>query len=240
LILLNKSRRIELDRKRTLAELIEDKKAVIFDFDNILVDSEPYHYKAYNIVFSKRGHTLDRDEYWLEWTSKGGGAEGEIARHNLLMDPDDIRSEKDPIYSEFCRTSITMFPDAKEIVEAFHRAGYTLSIASGSYERDIRTIIVKNGIESYFSAVVGKDGIQRTKPHPETFLKACSLIEIPPSDCLAIEDAEKGVRAAKEAGMDVIVIETELTRGFDFSGTDLVLPDLGGLRAALDEILSGP
>ena len=201
--------------------------------------SEPYHYEAYNTVFSKRGHKLDREEYWLEWTSKGGGAEGEIARHNLPMDPDDIRSDKDPIYSEFCRTSIAMFPEARGLVEAFHRAGYTLAIASGSYKRDIRTIIAKNGIENYFTAVVGKDDIQRTKPHPETFLKACSLIDIHPSACLAIEDAEKGVRAAKEAGMDVIVIETRLTRGFDFSGADLVLPDLGGLRTALDEMLAG-
>ncbi len=226
-----------MERKNKLAQLLEDKKAVIFDFDNILVDSEPFHYEAYNIVFAKRGHELDREEYWLEWTSKGGGAEGEIARYDLPMNADDIRSEKDPIYSEFCRTRIVMFPEAREIVETFHRSGYTLAIASGSYERDIRTIIAKNGIESYFAAVVGKDGIQRTKPHPETFLKACSLIDTRPADCLAIEDAEKGVRAAKEAGMDVIVIETELTRGFDFSGADLVLPDLGRLRADLDEIL---
>jgi beta-phosphoglucomutase-like phosphatase (HAD superfamily) len=228
---------MELEGKERLERLLDGKEAVIFDFDNILVDSEPYHFEAYNEVFSKYGHTLDRDEYWREWTSKGGGAEGEIARYDLDLDPDDIRREKDPIYTRFCRTKIEMFPSAKEIVGMLGTAGFVLAIASGSYERDIRTIIEKNGVENSFSAVVGKDDIERTKPDPETYLKACSLINIHPSSCLAVEDAEKGVISAKEAGMDVIVVETEITRGFDFSGADLVLQDLDRLGEMLKEIL---
>ena len=229
-----------MEGKDRLERLLEGKEAVIFDFDNILVDSEPYHYEAYNEVFSRYGHTLDREEYWREWTSKGGGAEGEIARYGLALDPDDIRSEKDPIYSGFCRTKIEMFPSAKEIVEILGDAGVMLAIASGSYERDIRIIIEKNGVASRFRAVVGKDGIERTKPDPETYLKACSMIHVDPSSCLAVEDAEKGVIAAKDAGMDVLVVETEITRGFDFSGADLVLQDLDRLGEMLKEILLDP
>ncbi|HER43694.1 MAG TPA: HAD family phosphatase, partial [Candidatus Eisenbacteria bacterium] len=133
-----------------LSRLLAGKRAVVFDFDNVLVDSEPYHFEAYNIVFSKRGHALDREEYWLEWTSRGGGAEGEIARHGLPVDPDEIRREKDPIYSEFCRTSIELFPAAEEIVRTLAGAGYTLAVASGSYEHDIRTILAANGLEPLF------------------------------------------------------------------------------------------
>lgn len=226
-----------MEKSRALERILNGKKAIIFDFDNILVDSEPYHYEAYQSVFSKRGHTLDRDEYWLEWTSKGGGAEGEISRYRLDMDPNEIRREKDPIYSEFCRAKIQMFPAARGIVESFHRAGYTIAIASGSYEHDIRSILASNGIEHLFEAVVGKDGVSRTKPHPETYRKTASLIETPPRACLAIEDAHKGVASAKGAGMSVIVIETDLTRGFDFAGADLVLSGLEELKAILEEIL---
>ena len=221
-----------------LDRLLSGKKAVVFDFDNVLVDSEPYHFEAYNIVFSRRGHELDREEYWLEWTSKGGGAEGEIARHELPMDPDEIRSEKDPIYSDFCRTSIEMFPAAREILSTLASAGYTLAIASGSYERDIRTIIESNGVEGHFSAVVGKDGIKRTKPDPETYLEAARRLGIPPGSCLAIEDAEKGVRSAHGAGMEVIVIGTDLTRNLEIEGADLTLQNLDELRSMLREILT--
>jgi len=222
-----------------LGGLLANKRAVVFDFDNVLVDSEPYHFEAYNIVFSKRGHLLDRDEYWLEWTSKGGGAEGEIERHDLQMDPNEIRREKDPIYSEFCRTRIEMFPGAVEIVRTLDKAGYRLAIASGSYERDIRTILAANRVEHLFEAVVGKDGIERTKPDPETYLEASRRLGIPPASCLAVEDAEKGVRSAHEAGMEVIVVLTDLTRTLGIDGADLTIRDLDELGDALREILAG-
>ena len=226
-----------MKKPEILGRLLAGKKAVVFDFDNVLVDSEPYHFEAYNTVFAKRGHILDRDEYWLEWTSKGGGAEGEIARHGLPMDPDEIRREKDPIYSEFCRTSIEMFPAAREIMASLAGAGYTLAIASGSYERDIRTIITSNHIEDLFSAVVGKDDIARTKPDPETYIEAARRLGISPASCLAIEDAEKGVKSAHGAGMEVIVVMTDLTRGLAIEGADLTLRDLDELGSALRELL---
>jgi HAD superfamily hydrolase (TIGR01509 family) len=223
-----------------LGKLLVGKRAVIFDFDNVLVDSEPYHFEAYNIVFSKRGHTLDSEEYWLEWTSKGGGAEGEIARYGLPMDPDEIRSEKDPLYSEFCRTSIGMFPAAGQIIAALAGAGYELAIASGSYEHDIRTILAANRVEHLFSAIVGKDGIKRTKPDPETYLEAAERLGIPPASCLAVEDAEKGVKSAHGAGMEVVVVLTDLTRDLGIGGADLTLQGLDELGAALREILRSP
>jgi len=224
-------------KSEILGKLIVGKKAVVFDFDNVLVDSEPYHFEAYNIVFSKRGHMLDRDEYWLEWTSRGGGAEGEIARHDLPMDPDEIRREKDPIYSEFCRTRIEMFPAAKEIITMLAGVGYTLAIASGSYERDIRTILASNHVEDLFSAVVGKDGIARTKPDPETYIEAARRLGTPPTSCLAVEDAEKGVKSAHGAGMEVIVVMTDLTRDLEIAGADLTLRDLDELGSAFREVL---
>ena len=220
-----------------LSRLLAGKRAVVFDFDNVLVDSEPYHFEAYNIVFSKRGHALDREEYWLEWTSRGGGAEGEIARHGLPVDPDEIRREKDPIYSEFCRTSIELFPAAEEIVRTLAGAGYTLAVASGSYEHDIRTILAANGLEPLFSAVVGKDNIVRTKPDPETYIEAARRLGIPPASCLAVEDAEKGIKSAHAAGMEVVVVLTDLTKDLGIGGADLVLGNLDELRTALREVL---
>ena len=71
------------ERKTKLHALLKNTKAAILDFDGLLADSEFYHYKAYNEVFERYGHTLDKDEYWIEWTSKGKGIKGEIERNNL-------------------------------------------------------------------------------------------------------------------------------------------------------------
>ena len=227
-----------LSKKECLGELIAGKKAVIFDFDNIVVDSEPYHYKAYSTVFAGKGHTVNREKYWLEWTSKGGGAEGEIERYNLDLDPNEIRREKDPIYSQFCSSgAIPLFPESIEIIERLGRAGYTLAIASGSYEHDIRSLLRVNGIEDAFSAVVGKDAVAKTKPHPETYTKAIMEIQMKPELCIAIEDAEKGIRSAHGAGLSVILIETPITAGFGIAGADLRLSGLKEFLDLLREIL---
>jgi beta-phosphoglucomutase-like phosphatase (HAD superfamily) len=123
-----------MNRRDALKRLIESSTAVIFDFDNVIVDSEPYHFEAYSRVFAKAGHTLDREEYWLEWTSRGGGAESEIRRYNLRLDPAAVRAEKDPMYSAFCRSgAIKPFAEAGAVIEAFEKAGLVLAIASGSY-----------------------------------------------------------------------------------------------------------
>ena len=226
-----------MNARDTLKRLIDSSRAVVFDFDNVIVDSEPYHFEAYSRVFAKAGHTLDRTEYWLEWTSRGGGAESEIRRYNLKLDPAAMRAAKDPIYSAFCRSgAIKPFAEAIDVIEGFEKAGLVLAIASGSYEQDIRAILVANGIERRFDVIVGKDRITRTKPHPETYLAAAERLGIPPERCLAIEDAEKGVSSAKEAGMRVILIETEITKDLKLGGADLMLSSLAELRDLLRDL----
>jgi len=224
-------------KRDTLERLLESSTAVIFDFDNIIVDSEPYHCEAYARVFARRGHTIDRTEYWLEWTSRGGGAESEIRRYNLDLDPDAVRAEKDPIYAEFCSSgAIKPFPESLDIINALRKRRLTLAIASGSYERDIRAILRANGLERHFKVIVGKDNIARYKPHPDTYLVASEQLGIEPGRCLAIEDAEKGVRSATSAGMRVILIETPITKHLRLGGADLKLSSLAELRDLLEEI----
>jgi HAD superfamily hydrolase (TIGR01509 family) len=226
-----------VNTRDTLTRLLASTSAVVFDFDNVIVDSEPFHYEAYAQVFAKRGHTIEREEYWLEWTSRGGGAESEIRRYSLSLDPDELRAEKDPIYSAFCASgAIKPFPESLGIIDALGRAGLTLAIASGSYERDIRAILETSGLADRFRVIVGKDEIKRLKPHPDTYLAAAAALGIAPPRCLAIEDAEKGVTSAREAGMRVILIETPITRALNLGGADLKLSSLAELRDLLLKI----
>jgi len=220
-----------------LAGLLTAAEAVIFDFDNVIVDSEPYHFEAYRKVFAEEGHTLDQEEYWMEWTFRGGGAEGEISRHNLDLDPDYMRSKKDPVYSAFCDGGdIRVNPEAGEIITQLKRMGLTLAIASGSYTRDIMSIIRRNGLEDYFDAFIGKDLVSNTKPHPETYIQAAGSLDKPPSCCLAVEDAAKGIVSAHRAGMPVIAVETEITRGFDLEEADITFASLAEFADTLAAI----
>jgi HAD superfamily hydrolase (TIGR01509 family) len=195
---------------------------VIFDFDGILVDSERHHMASYNAVFQKYGHTLDPVEYAKYWTSLGHGPKGEIERHRLNIDPDAIRREKRPIFSELCRNgTVHFFPEARELVERLVGAGKTLAIASGTMKSDIDAILKNEGLLQTFASVVGSD-TAALKPDPESFLVVLREVGAKPSEAVVVEDAEKGVSAAITARIPVVVVRTPETHAIDFDGADLV------------------
>lgn len=199
-------------------------RVVIFDFDGVLVDSERFHYMAYNAVFRKYGHEIDETEYYKFWTSLGLGPRGEIERHGLALDPVRIREEKRPIFSGLCRDgTIRFYPEARELVDRLWRAEKLLAIASGSTGADIAAILANEGLEDRFAAIVGSDVVPALKPAPDIFLHALAALGAAPAHALVVEDAEKGVHAAIAARIPVVVVRTRETRTIDFAAADLVL-----------------
>ncbi len=204
--------------------LFEAARAIIWDFDGVLADSEKWHFETYSEVFARYGHTIDETEYYKYWTSLGLGARGEIERFQLDLDPIAIRDEKRPLFSERCRDgSIKLFPEASEILGRMSRTDKTLTIASGTASYDIIAILENAGVRDTFAQIIGCDTVPAIKPAPDLFLSLLERLALPGSDCLVIEDAEKGMQAANQAGIPVIVIRTNETRDFDFGDADLVL-----------------
>ncbi|MBT5027900.1 MAG: HAD family phosphatase [Nitrospinaceae bacterium] len=221
--------------KKKLHSLLTNCKAAVLDFDGLLADSEPFHYRAYNEVFERYGHTLDKDEYWVEWTSKGKGIAGEIERHNLNLDVDplDLRKQKFEVYSRFCQSGeIKLFPLAQSMAEALS-ANHKLAIASGSWVKDIRSILGNATALDLFPVILGKESAAREKPHPDIFLNAAEQLGCPPHECFVLEDALKGLQAAKEAGMPCIILRNPLNQNIDFAGAELIFESLEGFVAAL-------
>jgi HAD superfamily hydrolase (TIGR01509 family) len=198
-------------------------RVVIFDFDGVLVDSERFHYMSYNAVFQKYGHTIDETAYYKYWTSLGLGPKGEIERHRLSIDPDAIRREKRPIFSEYCRNgTIRFFPEARELVDLLWKAKKTLAIASGTMRSDIEAVLECEGLRDRFASLVGSD-TAALKPDPESFLHVLRDVGAKPDKAVVIEDAEKGVGAAIAAKIPVIVVRTKETRAIEFTAADLIL-----------------
>ncbi len=203
---------------------------VVFDFDGVLVDSERFHYLAYNAVFEKYGHSIDETDYYRYWTSLGLGPAGEIERHRLSLDPDMIRREKRPTFTEYCKCGVVrFFPEAREVVERFSRAGKKLAIASGTMTTDIAAVLANEGLDHHFASIVGCDIVPALKPAPDILLHVMRELSIAARDAVVIEDAEKGVGSARAAGMAVVVVRTPETREIDFKDADLVLESHGEL-----------
>ena len=213
-----------MDKLSIFKKLVLGAKGLIFDFDGLLADSERFHFLAYNEVFERFGHTIDETEYYKYWTSLGHGVRGEIERHNLDLDPVEIRREKMPIFSRYCEDgSIGLFDEATEIIESMSRLGKTMAIASGTPSGDIRAVLRNAGMTDTFEVILGSDTVPKIKPAPDIFLETLSQIRLKAKECVVFEDAEKGMFAAIEAGIPVIVIRNPQTKGFDFSRADLTL-----------------
>ena len=226
------------DQNVKLIQLLNNSKGVLFDFDGLLADSEPYHYLAYNEVFERYGHTIDKDEYWIEFTGKGKGIKGEVERHNLKLDvsPEDMRQQKFDVYSRYCEEGdIKLFPGAKELVEKL-ASSHKIIIASNSWEHDIRAILKNAEASNLFEKIIGKSpGTLREKPHPDIFIKAAKEIDLQPSQCIVLEDALKGLKAAKEAGAPCIIVRNPLNQSCDFEGADCILSGLEEFSRALSK-----
>ncbi len=194
-------------------------RAIIFDFDGILVDSEPLIMKLIQEMAAREGWVLTEDEYFgdylalddrgvLEHLWRAHGRPLSSPRRNELL------AWKANAYEKIIHNGLPAIPGAAEFVlDAANR--FPLAIASGSLRAEIEHLLRKLGLLEKFAVLATADDCERSKPDPEVYLKALSrLRELPklrepalePTECLAIEDAPLGVVAAQAAGMKCLAL----------------------------------
>ena len=194
-------------------------RTIIFDFDGILVDSEPLIMKLIQEMAAREGWALSEDEYFgdylalddrgvIEHLWRTHGRPLSIARRNELL------AWKANAYEKIIHDGLPAIPGAAEFVlDAANR--FPLAIASGSLRVEIEHLLRKLGLREKFAVLATADDCERSKPDPEVYLKALSrLQELPqlrepalePIECLAIEDAPLGVVAAQAAGMKCLAL----------------------------------
>ncbi len=220
-----------------LTGLLDRAKAVLFDFDGVLVDSERFYYQSYNMAFQKIGHSIKKEEYWEFWTSRGEGIRGEAKRYNLDISDEEfetIYAERCENFTRFCAEGkIPFFPGMLEALLTLKRKGLLCAIGSSSFEKDIHMIFDKAGHRPAPCAIVGRGKGLRPKPHPDIYVYAAGKLGVPPCDCLVIEDAHKGLEAAKAVGMRCAVLKSRLNRNLDYPGADCVVDDHEEFAAAV-------
>ena len=213
-------------RRDTFHRIMAGKRAALFDFDGVIADSEYFHFASYNKVFQSRlGHSINPEEYWIHWTSRGEGIDGEVRRHNIEgADKKALRDEKDLIYYEYCCSGrIRFFPCALDVMTASEERNLKTAIASNSHREWIEAIFQSNRVTYRPPYLVGKTPEMRPKPAPDIFLAAANEVGEPPEACVVFEDAEKGLDAARSAGMACIIIKNPLNQGIEFREADLIV-----------------
>ena len=200
-------------------------RAVIFDLDGVLVDSEPLHVQAWRVLFEREGISVSDEEFAMgigmadtEWISLI------LARRGRQADPQWWREAKSEVFRDILARGLRPFPGAVDLVERL--AGeFKLGVASNSLRETIETALRVLGIRERFAAVVGADDLENYKPHPEAYLKAAAALGVPPTRCTVIEDSPLGIQAAKAAGMRCAAITTTLPAE-KLGGADLIVASL--------------
>jgi len=110
---------------------------------------------------------------------------------------------------------------------------HKLAIASGSWAKDIRYILENANALNLFPVILGKESAVKEKPHPDIFINTAEKLGCAPFECFVLEDALKGLHAAKEAGMPCIILRNPLNRNINFEGAELIFESLEDFVSAL-------
>ncbi len=198
-------------------------RAIIFDFDGVIVDSEPVLTRVFQKVAAREGWGLSDEEYYRDYLALDdrGFVDELFVRHGRPLDPrrrDELLAWKFQIYADAIENGLPAIPGSVECVNRLS-AEYPLAIASGSLRGEIEHLLQTLGLRERFSLIVAADDVEHSKPSPEVFLKALERLgQLPvfeprdgkealqPSQCLVIEDAPAGVEAAHLAGLKCLAL----------------------------------
>jgi beta-phosphoglucomutase len=216
-------------------------KAIVFDFDGVLADSEPLHLRAYQEVLSALGVTLTRDEYYADYL--GYDDEGVFttlaAAHGFELDArrlDALIAEKGRVFDAIVESGELLYPSAISCVERM-AAAFPLGIASGALRHEIEAILRGGRLNHHFAFIVASGDTPEGKPAPDQYRRAVELHAVMPSECLAIEDSRWGIESAKSAGLWCIAITNTYPRD-QLTQADRVVDSLDEITPAFVEGMS--
>lgn len=207
---------------------MEKIKAVIFDMDGLMIDSEPLHFKAWEKVLEIYGIHVRKDEFNQRYVGipDKEGTEDMVTRYNMSISAKELSQTKRKLYTRLLQTQLIPQPGLIDLLINLHKSGYKTAISSGSSLEEIRMVIKGLDISHLIDTYVSAEEVSRGKPAPDSYLEAAKRLEVKPEECLVLEDANPGVKAGKAAGMLVFVIPSNETKGQDFSLADKVLGSL--------------
>lgn len=194
-------------------------RAVIFDCDGVIVNSEPHHLTAFREVLAEEGISLSTEEYYAKYLAMDdkGCFEAVLHAHDRPVDNKILKKliiRKMEVYRRLSQQELILYPGVVDLVKKL-KGRYRMAIASGAFRGEVKFALEKGGIRDAFPVLVTAQDVRNGKPHPEAFQTALAQINqqdpipsppIRPGECLVIEDSVHGIEGAKTAGMKCLAV----------------------------------
>lgn len=208
-------------------------KAVIFDMDGVIIDSEPMHNKAYYDMFDEVGIKVSTELY----ESFTGQSTINICKRlvdhfNLEQSPETLVALKRKHYKHFfySNSDLGLIDGVLDLIKDYHNNGLTLVLASSAAMTSINQIFDRFDLNQYFVAKLSGGDLKQSKPHPEIFIKAAKSTGFSKEECIVIEDSTNGVKAAHAAGIFCVGFDSFHSKNQDYSLTNMVIKDFEEIR----------
>jgi HAD superfamily hydrolase (TIGR01509 family) len=211
-------------------------EAILFDNDGVLVDTEALSFRANREALATVDVVLDETAYVEYFLRQGLGAwHLAEARGISPQGIAELRAARDRRYFQLVEEAEILIPGVADLLPRLG-ARFRMAIVTSSEPGPFARTHARTGLLPHFELVLTRVDYTNAKPDPEPYLCAVARLGVPAARCLVIEDSERGLRAAKAAGLACWVIPSGLTAGGDFGAADALLPDLG---AAVGRLLDG-
>ncbi|MEO8256192.1 MAG: HAD family phosphatase [Acidobacteriota bacterium] len=208
-------------------------EAIFWDNDGILVETEPVYFQATRHVLKTVGVDLTEADYIQLFLVEGTGAWHLAEQQGIdRAGVEALRNQRNALYSEWLAQAPRLIDGITPVLEQL-RGRYVMGIVTSSRRDHFDVIHRTTGLLGYFDFVLTADDFNRVKPDPEPYLRAIAKSGIAPAACLAIEDSERGLKAALGAGISCVVVPTALTRGGTFAGACRILESVSQIPALL-------
>jgi HAD superfamily hydrolase (TIGR01509 family) len=193
-------------------------RALIFDFNGIIVDDEPIHFELFKQVLAEEGIELTEADYYARYLGfdDRGAFTAAYREHGRSLDEKLLArliDRKTIYYQSEIRSKVRIFPGVEKLVTTLVPV-LPLAVASGALRQEIETILSAAGLLKHFAVIISAEDVDHGKPEPEIFLKALARLNaqvedghpIDAADCLVIEDSKEGIRGARRAGMKCLAV----------------------------------
>lgn len=218
-------------------------ESVIFDFDGVIVDTEPLHYESLKSVLDRQGIAVSWQEYMRSCIGLDDRSAISLAFHSTGRKLDDRRmrelvDSKEAIFQESIRKGVRAYPGAVSTIHALRASGVPLAICSGALRSDIVPILERLGIARCFHTIVSADDVWKGKPDPEPYALAFRRLSSAspglsggPGKSLAVEDTPAGILSAKLTGLPVLALTNSFPRE-ELGGATFIADSLEQVRIA--------
>jgi HAD superfamily hydrolase (TIGR01509 family) len=208
-------------------------RAIVFDMDGVLVDSEPLHDQAWNNLFAELNLAHHHGIIFTDYVGRSDRVllRDLIARHQLPHDVDELIQRKLHHLLQLLRQHQIEFRDLRDLLPSLAQR-YRLAIATSAPHIAVDVVMEVTGLRPLFQAIVGREDVTHAKPDPEVYATAAARLGVAPAECWAIEDTPVGIESAKAAGLTVIGLTTSLPAD-KLHRADHIVPNHAALRPLL-------